>query len=302
MKDYYYILGLDANSTQDEIKEVYRKLSKKLHPDLNQGDEYFENRFKDIQEAFETLRDPVKRAIYDTRLNQFRANAEVKKQQSYDKAYRPGPTRPPAAAPKTKRATTLRKGPGLGFDIALCIVAIVVAVYLYRWFTSKPSFKPVYQEIATPVASIVHVKHKHKHPFKNKPAADSVMRHFHYLPEKVAVATRLAKKPAADKAETVEVPLVVDKPATRAAATRPFPKTGAVVKTIAHHDFLYETFVHPNVTGIVPMRAYNTFSSNIIASIPGHSKVLVLERGDTSYRVCYDKSIGFVPKWSLEEK
>jgi len=50
------------------------------------------------------------------------------------------------------------------------------------------------------------------------------------------------------------------------------------------------------------LRAYNTFSSNIIASIPGHSKVLVLERGDTYYRVCYDKSIGFVPKWSLEEK
>ena len=281
MKDYYYILGLDADSTQDEIKEVYRKLSKKLHPDLNQGDEYFENRFKDIQEAFETLRDPAKRAVYDTKLTQFKANSEVKKQQSYERAYRPGPMRPAAAAPKAKRATTLRRGPGLGFDIALSIVVIVVAVYLYRWFTTKPSFKPVYQEITTPVVPTVHVKHKHKHPFKNKAAADSVMQHFNYQPEKVAAARPLPKKPVADKPETVEVPIVVNKPAVTPTATKPARKTDTIVKPASHSDFLYETFVHPNVTGIVPMRAYNTFSSNIIASIPGHAKVLVLERGDT---------------------
>ncbi len=65
MNDFYYILGLDANCTSNEIKEAYRKLSKKFHPDLNQGDKYFESRFREVKDAYETLIDPVKRNRYD---------------------------------------------------------------------------------------------------------------------------------------------------------------------------------------------------------------------------------------------
>jgi curved DNA-binding protein CbpA len=54
-KDYYYILGIEKGASVDEIKQAYRKLSKKFHPDLNSGDKYFEERFKDIQEAYEYL-------------------------------------------------------------------------------------------------------------------------------------------------------------------------------------------------------------------------------------------------------
>tara|TARA_R110001592_G_scaffold121046_3_gene326062 strand:+ start:1805 stop:2161 length:357 start_codon:yes stop_codon:yes gene_type:complete len=54
-KDYYYILGLKKGATLEEIKQAYRKLSKKFHPDLNPNDKYFEDRFKDIQEAYEYL-------------------------------------------------------------------------------------------------------------------------------------------------------------------------------------------------------------------------------------------------------
>ena len=74
MKDYYYILGVDINSTLDEVKDAYRKLSKKLHPDLNQGDKYFEARFRDVKDAFETLRDPVKRSQYNQDLKRARTN------------------------------------------------------------------------------------------------------------------------------------------------------------------------------------------------------------------------------------
>ena len=54
-KDYYYILGLEKGSSLDDIKKAYRKLSKKFHPDKNDGDKFFEARFKEIQEAYEYL-------------------------------------------------------------------------------------------------------------------------------------------------------------------------------------------------------------------------------------------------------
>jgi len=69
IKDYYYILGLNKNASKDEIKMAYRKLSVKFHPDKNSGDKFFEERFKDIQEAYETLEDDAKRKIYDDELN-----------------------------------------------------------------------------------------------------------------------------------------------------------------------------------------------------------------------------------------
>jgi hypothetical protein len=55
MKDYYYILGVNQNASTKEIKDAYRKLSKKFHPDVNDGDIFFERRFKEIQEAYEYL-------------------------------------------------------------------------------------------------------------------------------------------------------------------------------------------------------------------------------------------------------
>ena len=64
-KDYYALLGLPANAPLQDIKTAYRKLSKKFHPDHNPGDKYFEDRFKDIQEAYNTLGDEYRRRIYD---------------------------------------------------------------------------------------------------------------------------------------------------------------------------------------------------------------------------------------------
>jgi curved DNA-binding protein len=63
--DYYKVLGLDKNATQAEIKKAYRKLARKLHPDLNPNDKTAQQKFQQINEANEVLSDPEKRKKYD---------------------------------------------------------------------------------------------------------------------------------------------------------------------------------------------------------------------------------------------
>lgn len=64
-RDYYEILGVGRNASPDEIKSSYRKLAMKYHPDQNQGDKQAEEKFKEVAEAYEVLRDTNKRSIYD---------------------------------------------------------------------------------------------------------------------------------------------------------------------------------------------------------------------------------------------
>jgi curved DNA-binding protein len=64
-KDYYKVLGLAKSATEKEIKAAYRKLARKHHPDMNQGNPKAEARFKEIGEAYEVLSDPEKRKRYD---------------------------------------------------------------------------------------------------------------------------------------------------------------------------------------------------------------------------------------------
>lgn len=65
-RDYYEILGVSKGASSDEIKKAYKKLAKKYHPDLNPGDKSAEEKFKEINEAYEVLGDEKKRKKYDT--------------------------------------------------------------------------------------------------------------------------------------------------------------------------------------------------------------------------------------------
>ena len=64
-KDYYKLLGVERSAKKEEIAKAYKKLARKHHPDLNPGDKKAEDKFKDINEAYEVLKDEEKRRLYD---------------------------------------------------------------------------------------------------------------------------------------------------------------------------------------------------------------------------------------------
>ncbi len=65
-KDYYKILGIEKRASQDDIKKSYRKLALQFHPDRNPGDKKAEDNFKEINEAYDVLGEPIKRKRYDS--------------------------------------------------------------------------------------------------------------------------------------------------------------------------------------------------------------------------------------------
>ncbi len=64
-KDYYATLGVSKSTSAKDIKQAFRKLARKFHPDVNPGDKTAETKFKEINEAYEVLGDPAKRKKYD---------------------------------------------------------------------------------------------------------------------------------------------------------------------------------------------------------------------------------------------
>src|SRR5213080_1965840 len=64
-RDFYTVLGVNRNASDEDIKKAYRKLAMKHHPDRNPGDKSAEDKFKEAKEAYEMLSDAEKRAAYD---------------------------------------------------------------------------------------------------------------------------------------------------------------------------------------------------------------------------------------------
>jgi hypothetical protein len=266
MKDFYYILGTDTNCSSIEIKDAYRKLSKKFHPDLNQNDKYFEGRFREIQEAYEVLNHPIKRKQYDAALNKFKNNQNVNAPAS-DK-YK--------ATPSISNRT--RTVIDIVFTIILILITCIFGDYVIKAMNAPDHAKTKQiTEVVSPESPIKTKHHKKKH---------SLIAQIFNAPPHVIKATSPVRH------DTIKIHQL------QAARVEAKP-----VKIIAvDNDFLYTTMVKANVTGVVNMREQDNLSSEIVTSIPNYSQVDVLEKGDRYYKVRYNNNTGYVPKWTLQVK
>src|ERR671916_766829 len=83
-RDYYEALGVPRDASADDVRSAYRKLARQYHPDVNKDDPEAEDRFKEISEAYEVLRDPEKRAAYDRFGQNWKAGQDVARTAGFD--------------------------------------------------------------------------------------------------------------------------------------------------------------------------------------------------------------------------
>ncbi len=117
-KDYYQILGVSRNADEKEIKAAYRKLARKYHPDVNPGNKTAEEKFKEINEAYQVLSDPEKRAAYDRYGEQWQAYQRMREQ--YGENFQPGGFESPFGFGDFQEfIENLLRGGGVGGDLRM---------------------------------------------------------------------------------------------------------------------------------------------------------------------------------------
>ncbi|QCR24064.1 DnaJ domain-containing protein [Pontibacter sp. SGAir0037] len=182
-KNFYTILGVSQQASQQDIKQAYKKLAVQYHPDKNPGNLYAEEQFKLVNAAYQTLSDPTKRARYDLRLLYLSEQQQVMQQQQpyYNPRYRQ--TRPPAPVseryyrtmPKREERRFVRKDLyiTLGFMAFMLIFSLLLKATMDH-ITGEDKYKTALSYIAdgkyssahSMLTETIHFKPKHAEAYR----------------------------------------------------------------------------------------------------------------------------------------
>ena len=136
MINYYKILGVKNFAPVEEVKSAYRKLSKRLHPDVNDNDPFFTEKFKELQEAFECLNHSAKRARYDSQLHNYLNNLNTSPPHNNTSSQNTRREEPKKEAPKASTAPLEKKRP-VGSVLISLGIAVVMCFRIVSCLSSK---------------------------------------------------------------------------------------------------------------------------------------------------------------------
>ena len=135
MKDYYKSLELSFGASSTDIKTAYRKLAKKYHPDLHFGNKLFEEKFKEINEAYSILNDKEKKNIYDINYqkNSYRQSTNNSSYNSANNSEKKEQKKEPNSGPKTEQKSSTKENPNNMINDFSNIFNTIYKNKLYRY-------------------------------------------------------------------------------------------------------------------------------------------------------------------------
>jgi hypothetical protein len=294
MKDLYAILGTDTNSDFNELREAYEKLSDKFNPELNANDHFFANRFREIHEAYEVLSDPTRRRQYDATFTKPKFSSASERR-------------------RIRKYYSTTKGVNSALTVILITLTLMFGYYVFKAISGSKTVKAT-KALAVNEAPAPKVKwhKKRRHIFRAKV--------LHPIPVKKASPVIAAKKDTV-KAHKVQVipmpvrPAAIPQPKLAEVGPKPvkqpLPKIAEVFKPAPvatpsksnnNQGYLYTTYIKGNETGVIKMRETASYNAETVKTIPSDSKVAVLERGSVYYKVMFENMVGYVPRWTVQEK
>jgi cytoskeletal protein RodZ len=261
MKDFYYILGTDRNCTPGELNDAYRKLAQKLQPVGQEYDPFLDSHFQEITEAYQILSSPVSRRKYDV---------AIKKNYQRRLYYF-----------KIRHLNVLAL-------LALFVFTGLFGFYVIKAISGTKTVKPAKVQ-AVVAAPVKH--HKRKHSVKTAALVNAKPKLAMAADIPAPVLIKLAPvKPASLKSTPV-------KPAQQAPA--PYVPAPPRVASTTQLPATYTTELKANLTGVVTLHESADYRSAVLASIPNHSQVAVLEKGASFYKISFGNQTGYVPKWTI---
>lgn len=286
MKDFYYILGVNSESTLLEIIEAYEKLSPKFDPVLNGHDSFYTKQFNEIREAFHVLTDPAKRKLYDEQLKALNISTPAIKQ---------------------KKSLTGSVTPKIDiiFSLILILLTGIFGSYVYRSVYQNNKKLPVVSQplISTPPVTPLVIRHKQKRHIKHK--TQWVTKTNDDIEQPVTVAAIPAKASAPVSYPVVKTSALINNAVIQSPlSVKPYtvskPTVTSRTETITEEDLLNEAVVRTNETGVVYLREYAQFRAPVIKTLQDRAKIIILEKGSKYYKVQSDELIGFIPKWAVK--